>query len=473
MYIIRVDLQNFLAKERAIKLKTDAPLMVAHFCRKVAENPGYVFEFETDKDGRLTNAFSISPDAILLYKSFGDVVVFDTTYALNHFKLPFAPFVGVDINGLTIQFGCGLLQHETAESFRWLFTCFLRAEEGKAPRTILTDKDAAMANGIAAVLPETKHAVCMWHLARKFAEKFGYKLGDQFHYFLKDFYEARRTSCPRQMEAKWSMLFDRIVKSRREARVKANYERKMRTIENHPYPLMAHGYKCFSTYAFRKFEKEVTESLAYVIYEVTTIDFENLITTSRVRHHNQDGSAGNGRVVTYQAPEQVVSCDCNEFSFSGILCKHALRVLLRHNVTAIPERYILKLWRWDTLLFDNEGSTEVGPAVSTEVSAAVRDQVSDNIAEVAGVVSEGAQAAATAVSITVAEEGSTPAPAAEFADFQHHVQHLLPFPPVVRKPAAVRTKGRPRNASRIPSGVQASMAALHKKRRRCGLCREY
>ncbi|KAI9910208.1 hypothetical protein PsorP6_011132 [Peronosclerospora sorghi] len=66
IYITRVDLQNFLAKERAINLKTDAPLMVAHFCLKVAENPGYVFEFETDKDGRLTNASWICPDAVEL-----------------------------------------------------------------------------------------------------------------------------------------------------------------------------------------------------------------------------------------------------------------------------------------------------------------------------------------------------------------------------------------------------------------------
>ncbi|KAI9922138.1 hypothetical protein PsorP6_000013 [Peronosclerospora sorghi] len=68
-------------------------------------------------------------------------------------------------------------RHETAESFRWLFTCFLRAVEGKSPRTILTDQDRAMANAIAAVLPETKHAICMWHLARKFAEKFGSNFG--------------------------------------------------------------------------------------------------------------------------------------------------------------------------------------------------------------------------------------------------------------------------------------------------------
>ncbi|KAI9920325.1 hypothetical protein PsorP6_016100 [Peronosclerospora sorghi] len=152
---------------------------------------------------------------------------------------------------------------------------------------------------------------------------------------------------------------------------------------------------------------------------------------------------------------------------------HVLRVLLRHNVTAIPERYILKRWRWDTLLLDNEGSAEIGPAVSADVSVAVRAQISDSVAEVAGVVSEVAQVAAAAVSITVAEADATPEPAAAFADFQHHVQHLLPVPPVVRNPSAVRTKGRSRNASRIPSGVVASMAARHKKRRRCGRCREY
>ncbi|KAI9910851.1 hypothetical protein PsorP6_010811 [Peronosclerospora sorghi] len=45
IYITRVDLQKYLAKKRAIKLKTDAPLMVAYFCHKVAEIPGYVFEF--------------------------------------------------------------------------------------------------------------------------------------------------------------------------------------------------------------------------------------------------------------------------------------------------------------------------------------------------------------------------------------------------------------------------------------------
>ncbi|KAI9922419.1 hypothetical protein PsorP6_000911 [Peronosclerospora sorghi] len=106
------------------------------------------------------------------------------------------------------------------------------------------------------------------------------------------------------------------------------------------------------------------------------------------------------------------------------LRRHALRVLLQHNVTAIPERYILKRWRWDTLLLENEGSDEVGPAASAKVSVAVRAQVSANVAEVAGVMSEIAevvseveQVAAAAVSITVAEPDETPAPSAALAVF--------------------------------------------------------
>ena len=36
---------------------------------------------------------------------FGDVVVFDMTYITNKFKIPFAPFVGVNHHGKSILFG--------------------------------------------------------------------------------------------------------------------------------------------------------------------------------------------------------------------------------------------------------------------------------------------------------------------------------------------------------------------------------
>ncbi|XP_026385002.1 protein FAR1-RELATED SEQUENCE 1-like [Papaver somniferum] len=42
-----------------------------------------------------------------------------------------------------------------------------------------------------------------------------------------------------------------------------------------------------------------------------------------------------------------VSCSCRMFEFEGILCRHALNVLIRHGIKLIPDKYIKKRWRKD------------------------------------------------------------------------------------------------------------------------------
>ncbi|XP_042972729.1 protein FAR1-RELATED SEQUENCE 5-like [Carya illinoinensis] len=71
------------------------------------------------------------------YKSFGDVITFDTAYLTNAYKMPFAPFV--DVN-----------HHEA----------------------IITDQDKAMRNAIAKVFPKSRHRFCLWHIMKKVPEKF-------------------------------------------------------------------------------------------------------------------------------------------------------------------------------------------------------------------------------------------------------------------------------------------------------------
>ena len=53
---------------------------------------------------------------------------------------------------------------ETTDSFVWLFETFLQAMSGKAPKTIITNQDAAMAKAISQVMPNTYHKLCMWHM---------------------------------------------------------------------------------------------------------------------------------------------------------------------------------------------------------------------------------------------------------------------------------------------------------------------
>ena len=56
------------------------------------------------------------------YRQFGKFVSFHTTFSTNQYGLPFAAIVGIDNYGKMVLFGAALLQDETAETFKWLFT---------------------------------------------------------------------------------------------------------------------------------------------------------------------------------------------------------------------------------------------------------------------------------------------------------------------------------------------------------------
>ena len=53
---------------------------------------------------------------------------------------------------------------ETFESFKWLFETFLKAHNGKKPKTIYTDQDAAMGKAVKAVFLESWHGLCTFHI---------------------------------------------------------------------------------------------------------------------------------------------------------------------------------------------------------------------------------------------------------------------------------------------------------------------
>ena len=61
-------------------------------------------------------------------------------------------------------FGAVLMYDETFESFKWLFETFLKAHNGKQPKTIYTDQDAAMGKAIKEVFLESWHGLCIFHI---------------------------------------------------------------------------------------------------------------------------------------------------------------------------------------------------------------------------------------------------------------------------------------------------------------------
>lgn len=82
----------------------------------------------------------------------------------------FVPFTGIDNHRKCVTLGAGLIRKEDIESYKWLLTAFLNAF-GKQPTIIVTDQDPAMKQAVSAILNESRHRLCMWHITNKLPAK--------------------------------------------------------------------------------------------------------------------------------------------------------------------------------------------------------------------------------------------------------------------------------------------------------------
>ncbi|KAL6126253.1 hypothetical protein ACLB2K_074304 [Fragaria x ananassa] len=161
------DLYNKLdSKRREILLKSEAETALAYMRGKVATDSHFYCKFSIDEDNRLANMFWRDSNCLHDYTSFGDVLVFDSTYKTNPYGKPLVLFVGSNNYLSTTVFGFGLLIDETIESYIWLLETFILSMNNQKLIAILTDGDQAMRRAIEAVLPGCPHRLCTWHVSK-------------------------------------------------------------------------------------------------------------------------------------------------------------------------------------------------------------------------------------------------------------------------------------------------------------------
>ncbi|KAH9704409.1 protein FAR1-RELATED SEQUENCE [Citrus sinensis] len=368
------DCRNFVDKTRRVQLEEeDAMTLLKYFQKKAA------------------------------YKYFGDVITFDTTYLTNKYDMPFAPFVGVNHHGQSILLGCGLISREDTKIFTWLFEAWLSCMFDSPPLGIIIDQDRAMQKAIENVFPTTRHRWCLWHIMKKVPEKLGafkeregiissllfavydslssdafeeawhcmiteYDLWDND--WLNGLYEERHCWVPcylkgyfwagmstTQRSESMNAFFDGFVNSKTNLKqfVK-QYENALRRKAELEWQADA---KCFSkrTPCVSRYEMERQVEEVYTISkfkefqeELTALMYCD-ISDSVGSIYQIIESFGQGRrgffEVVFEEAECEVTCICSKFQFRGILCKHALAVLICNSVELLPERYILSRWRKD------------------------------------------------------------------------------------------------------------------------------
>nr|XP_043625956.1 protein FAR1-RELATED SEQUENCE 7-like [Erigeron canadensis] len=342
------------------------------------------------------------------YMKFLDVVVFDVTYMTNRFKLPFAPFVGVNHHGQSIIFGGALLENEKQETFEWLFKQFSECMFGKHPSAIITNQDKAIGNAIRKEFPNTRHRYCSWHISRHEAEHIpsiesrysGFQeayrqwvksdtveefetrwkdMDGQFNFqrkswivemykqrhhwanvFLKDFFFAGMTTSGRSesihsffdgyvnsntMLNEFVVQYDNAVKCRRRAEEDEDFQTmNTRPVLSSVNPLEAKAGARYTKNMFEVFKKEWIEATNNLTHETLTKSSKAII----YKVGQLDTDKKYWRMVHFCFSSEVnVTCSCAKFETYGILCKHILYVLKKKHIESLLDRYILPRWTLD------------------------------------------------------------------------------------------------------------------------------
>ena len=86
-----------------------------------AEDPEFKYSVQVETQGRINTLMWAVGREIEQFKSFDDVVTFDTTYRANLYDMRFGLFVAVNNHFQSIILAGVLVRDEKVETFEWVF----------------------------------------------------------------------------------------------------------------------------------------------------------------------------------------------------------------------------------------------------------------------------------------------------------------------------------------------------------------
>ncbi|KAJ7967955.1 FAR1-related sequence 11 [Quillaja saponaria] len=393
------DVRNLLQSFKKLDPEEES-IDLLRMCKNIKEkDPNFKFEYTLDSNDRLENIAWSYASSIQLYEIFGDAVVFDTTHRLTAFDMPLGIWVGMNNYGMPCFFGCVLIREENMRSFSWALKAFLGFMNGNAPQTILTDQNMCLKEALTMEMPTTKHALCIWMIVAKFPSWFNAVLGERYNEWKAEFYRLYNLESVEDFELGWrdmvnsfglhanrhivnlyglrslwalpflrSHFFAGMTTPSLSKSINAFIQRflsaqtrlahfveqvavtvdfkdqagEQQTMQQNLQniclktgaPMESHAATILTPFAFSKLQEQLVLAAHYASFPIQ----DGYI----VRHHTK---AEGGRKVYWVPREGIISCSCHQFEFSGILCRHTLRVLSTENCFQIPDRYLPIRWR--------------------------------------------------------------------------------------------------------------------------------
>ncbi|XP_019241123.1 PREDICTED: protein FAR1-RELATED SEQUENCE 5-like, partial [Nicotiana attenuata] len=157
------DCRNYILNSRKLQLQEgDAQSLPKFFSDMQQKDREFYYSVDVDSFGRLRNVVWVYSHSKVAYEEFHDVICLDTTYLVNRYNMSFASFVGVNQHRQSILLGCALMSSEDIT---------LGALNNVHPLAIMIDQCDSIKAVISAMMPNTIHRYCIWHIFAKLPTK--------------------------------------------------------------------------------------------------------------------------------------------------------------------------------------------------------------------------------------------------------------------------------------------------------------
>jgi len=158
--------QVYNERQQIWKVKRGDKKSLQYLISKLEEHNYTYFSRTQSESTTIEDIVWAHPTSFKLFNNFPIVLVMDSTYKTNMYKMPMFEVVGVTSTDLTYSVEFGFVTHEKEENFVWVLKmlCKLLTSEMNMPKVIVTDRDISLMKAVGNVFPESYAMNCYFHV---------------------------------------------------------------------------------------------------------------------------------------------------------------------------------------------------------------------------------------------------------------------------------------------------------------------
>ena len=113
------------------------------------------------------------PESITLLNTFNIVLLIDSTYKTNRYRMPLVEIVSVTSTDLTFAIAFAFVESEKIDNYTWVLEKLksMIVRQDALPRVIVTDRELALMNAVAKVFPTSTNLLCHFHIKKNVRAK--------------------------------------------------------------------------------------------------------------------------------------------------------------------------------------------------------------------------------------------------------------------------------------------------------------